>query len=86
MEQNIIIFQDCQEDWRKNYRYGLHNHRVITVNGELLPQGVLAHSNRVVWWKCKRGHHWKTKVQNRVKGAGCPYCHGKTPIRTRLVK
>jgi len=55
-------------------------------NEGLMPQEVLPHSTRAVWWKCKRGHHWKTKIQNRIKGTGCPHCRGKTPMRTRLVK
>jgi hypothetical protein len=54
-------------------------------NGDLRPQDVLPNSNRIVWWVCKRGHHWKTKVQARVKGTICPHCKGKTPMRTRLI-
>ena len=54
-------------------------------NGSLFPQDVLPHSARTVWWKCKRGHHWKTKVQSRIKGTGCPRCKGKTPMRTRFI-
>ena len=55
-------------------------------NGTLTPQDVLPYSTLAVWWKCRRGHHWKTKIQTRAKGTGCPYCHGKVPMRTRLVK
>jgi hypothetical protein len=54
-------------------------------NGDLKPNRVLPHSTRAVWWKCKRGHHWKSKIQTRIKGTGCPYCRGRTPMRTRLV-
>ena len=55
-------------------------------NGDLRPQDVLPNSNRIVWWVCERGHHWKTKVQDRVKGTICPRCKGKTPMRTRLIQ
>jgi hypothetical protein len=55
-------------------------------NGGLCPSEVLPYSMRAVWWVCKRGHHWRTKIQARMKGTGCPYCRGKTPMRTRLVK
>lgn len=55
-------------------------------NNGLTPQDVLPHSMRSIWWVCKRGHHWKTKVQARAQGTGCPYCKGKMPLRTRLVK
>ncbi|PEI80239.1 hypothetical protein CN636_25260 [Bacillus toyonensis] len=27
-----------------------------------------------VWWVCEKGHEWETKVHNRTKGSGCPYC------------
>ena len=55
-------------------------------NSGLTPRDILPHSMQSVWWVCKRGHHWKTKVQARVQGTGCPYCKGKTPMKTRLVK
>ncbi len=25
-------------------------------------------------WKCKLGHQWKSKVNNRTSGSNCPYC------------
>jgi len=54
-------------------------------NEGLTAKDVLPNSNRIVWWKCKRGHHWRTQVQTRMNGSGCPYCRGKTPMRTRLI-
>ena len=54
-------------------------------NKDLTPHDVLPNSNQIVWWKCKRGHSWKTKVQARIKGTLCPRCKGKTPMRTRLI-
>jgi Transposase and inactivated derivatives len=55
-------------------------------NSGLTPRDILLRSMRSVWWVCKRGHHWKTKVQARVQGTGCPCCKGKTPMKARLVK
>lgn len=49
-------------------------------------QHLLPNSAKRCWWKCKRGHHWKTTVQSRVFGSGCPFCKGMTPAKTRLVK
>ena len=46
-------------------------------NGNLRPTDVTRASNKVVWWKCKNGHEWKVSVNNRNKGAGCPYCANK---------
>ena len=38
-----------------------------------------AHSK--YYWKCSKGHSWKTELQNRLQGKGCPYCAGKYPIK-----
>jgi glutaredoxin len=45
-------------------------------NGELTPEMVSASSSKKVWWKCKKGHEWKTSIANRKNGTGCPYCSG----------
>lgn len=54
-------------------------------NGELLPEEILPFTNRKVWWKCKNGHHFKSNVNSRQKGAGCPYCIGLLPSRAHIV-
>ena len=54
-------------------------------NGNIGPENISPHSNRQFWWKCKRGHHWTAKPNDRLKGNGCPYCDGKTPIKMRIV-
>lgn len=43
---------------------------------EILPTEVLGHSNKVVYWKCSRGHHYKAMINDRTKqnATGCPYC------------
>ncbi|MBQ3074042.1 MAG: zinc-ribbon domain-containing protein [Ruminococcus sp.] len=43
-------------------------------NGTLLPSQVTLHSNKKVWWKCDRGHEWKTSVNHRANGSNCPLC------------
>ena len=43
-------------------------------NGTLTPQMVTAGSNKVVWWKCSKGHEWKTQVNARSQGIGCAKC------------
>lgn len=48
-------------------------------NGELTPDKVLTNSNKKVWWKCKKGHEWRTTVSHRtdkITGTRCPYCFG----------
>jgi DNA-directed RNA polymerase subunit RPC12/RpoP len=49
-------------------------------------QNLLPNSGKKYWWKCKRGHKWKTSVQARSMGNSCPRCKGKTPMKTRLVR
>ena len=41
------------------------------------PDSVSIGSGVSVWWKCKKGHNWKTKVASRGRGSGCPYCAGQ---------
>lgn len=47
-------------------------------NGNLLPSGVTAKSNKKVWWKCgKCGYEWEAAVSNRSVGRGCSSCSKK---------
>lgn len=34
-------------------------------------------SGKYVWWKCKKGHEWKSTIANRYNGNNCPFCAGK---------
>ena len=47
-----------------------------TLNGDLIPETVMAQSQKKVWWQCKEGHEWQAIVFNRTNGTGCPYCAG----------
>lgn len=44
---------------------------------KLKPQNVLPESNKIVWWKCSKGHEWQASISNRNKGRGCPICSNK---------
>lgn len=46
-------------------------------NNGLTPMDVLPSSDKKAWWKCSKGHEWKTQIKNRTKGTGCPYCAGR---------
>lgn len=54
-------------------------------NGDLKPDGIMTHSNRKVWWKCDKGHHWRATVLARAYGTGCPKCEGKRPVISRII-
>lgn len=46
-----------------------------TKNGDLTPCMVTKNSRSRVWWRCKKGHEWKTAVYNRTKNkTNCPHC------------
>lgn len=34
-------------------------------------------SNQKISWKCSAGHTWRTGINKRVSGQGCPYCSNK---------
>ena len=44
-------------------------------NGDLKPENFTANSGKKVWWKCKSGHEWEAKIQNRNNGRGCHECY-----------
>jgi hypothetical protein len=42
------------------------------------PNEYLSQSHQRVWWICKKGHEWESKITNRsTLKRGCPYCTGK---------
>lgn len=47
-------------------------------NAPLTPQQVTCGTRRKVWWRCEKGHSWKSSIASRVyQKAGCPVCRGK---------
>ncbi len=55
-----------------------------TKNGNLTPYDVTYGSVKKVWWRCSKGHEWKTALYTRAKGCGCPYCSGHKKSKTKL--
>ncbi len=44
-------------------------------NGSLTPKDVTSGTRRKVWWKCERGHEWRSSIVLRAhRKSGCPYC------------
>ena len=50
-------------------------------NMPLTPAMFSAKSNRIVWWKCSLGHEWRTGLDARVRGRGCPYCSNNRTLK-----
>ena len=49
-----------------------------TKNGPLNPADISFGSEKSVWWRCEKGHEWKSLVRLRAsRGHGCPYCTGQ---------
>lgn len=48
-----------------------------TKNKSLTPKAITCGSNRQVWWICKNGHEFKSRVPDRLKSKGCPFCSGR---------
>lgn len=46
-------------------------------NGDITPDDVAVSSGKKFWWKCSKGHAYKTEVWHRNRGNGCPYCSGQ---------
>ena len=46
-------------------------------NGDLKPENYKAGSNISVWWRCELGHSWKTTINHRTGGTGCPKCYSE---------
>ena len=44
-----------------------------TKNGELKPENFKIGSDKIVWWKCHKGHEWRTNIYHRQE-TGCPEC------------
>lgn len=49
-------------------------------NKGVLPSEVFATSNKKYYWRCKLGHSWRTTVNNRAYGKGCPICSGNVVL------
>lgn len=48
-------------------------------NAPLRPDAIAVSSNRLVWWRCAKGHSYRAAVtdRTRTRSSGCPYCKKK---------
>ena len=64
-ENNLeFLFPEIAKEWHP------------TKNSNLKPEDVTKGSNKKVWWKCIKGHEWKTFIYSRTSGRNCPKCSG----------
>ncbi len=43
----------------------------------LLAEKLGEKSDKVVWWRCPKGHEYDLRISQRTRGQGCPYCSNK---------
>ena len=44
-------------------------------NLPLTPENIAHSSSTPVWWRCEKGHSWRTQVRSRSRSShGCPKC------------
>ena len=43
-------------------------------NGSLSPNEVAISSGKKIWWRCAKGHSWRTTIASRTAGSKCPEC------------
>lgn len=58
----LSVFPEIASEWHP------------TLNGSITSGDVSPNSNKYAWWICKNGHTWKSKINHRANGSGCPYC------------
>jgi len=72
----LSFYDFCAESGKEN----LLREWDAELNGDLTPQAVSHGSTREIWWRCQKGHSWKSAVYARTAGKGCPYCGGRRVI------
>jgi len=50
-------------------------------NSGLLADKIPAHSQKLVWWICQKGHEWEATITNRSRGSGCPICANRKVLK-----
>ena len=71
-----IVKSNCLETLRPDLVFEWHP----TKNGKHTPQNVHPGSSFKIWWRCKHGHEWKTSLDHRGRGTGCPKCSKGTTL------
>jgi len=46
-------------------------------NSQKKPEDFTPRSSSKVWWKCEKGHSWKTSISNRARDTKCPCCSNR---------
>lgn len=70
----LIGFNDFESWCINNGKQQLLDEWNMTRNTAFSPKEITYGSGKQAWWRCKRGHEWRTPVSARTQGRGCPVC------------
>lgn len=62
------------ETWCKQHNYLYLLDEWDYEKNVLLPSQVSPYKNAKVFWKCRYGHEWFSRINSRIQGVGCPVC------------
>lgn len=67
----------CKDNCLATLNKKLSSEWHLTKNGKLKPTDVTISSDKKAWWICKNNnlHVWKSRVKDRTRGSGCPFCN-----------
>ena len=82
MNQNITIVDNDLHTWCvKNEKMVLLEEWDYEKN-KITPLEITVGSTKSFWWKCSKGHEWRSRVGNRTYlDRGCPYCAGSKTLK-----
>ena len=52
----------------------------VEKNAPLTSADVTVGSHRLIWWRCEKGHSYRSAVKTRIQGSSCPYCAGRAVL------
>lgn len=68
----------CGDNCLANVRPDIAKEWHPTLNGKHTPFDFTIGSSQKVWWRCDKGHEWRTSISNRTNKdnqTGCPNCN-----------
>lgn len=86
IDRDRVHIQENYKTEIKSKSFGIIFPELITQwdnerNGSLSPYMFTINSGEKIWWRCEKGHRWRTTIISRSKGSKCPYCSGKYVIQ-----
>ena len=86
LKRDSLVIENLREFIEKDNSILLLNPKIseewnYEKNGDLKPEYFAPNSGKIVWWKCRKEHEWQSRINNRNRGIGCPYCSGRNAVK-----